>query len=107
MMRLSATGRCRTQTRKGSEMHLTTATIETTPTHVNAWNYESPGRIIQNTGSETVFLGDAQVSANGATPALSLAPGTTLTLPRGGLALYGVVAEGAGHLTVLLVGHGG
>jgi hypothetical protein len=82
-------------------MHLTTPTIETTPTHIQAWTYESPGRIIQNTGTEAVFLGDESVSANGASPALSLAPGATLSLPGGGCTLYGVVASGTGSLTVL------
>src|ERR1700739_4999291 len=37
-----------------------------------------------------VLLGDEAVSASGA-PALSLAPGATLTIPGGGAHLYGVV----------------
>jgi hypothetical protein len=85
-------------------MHLVTTTIDTSPTHIHAWNYQSPGRIIQNTGTEAVFLGDESVSANGATPALSLAPGATLTIPGGGCTLYGVVASGTGSLTVLALG---
>ncbi len=88
-------------------MYLATTTIDTSPTLVHVSNYQSVARIIQNTGDAPVFLGDESVSASGATPALSLAPGAIMTVPGGGLTLYGVVASGAGSLTVLAAGSAG
>jgi hypothetical protein len=77
-------------------MHIVATTIETTPTPVYASNYQSPARIIQNIGNTPIFLGDESVSASDPTPALSLAPGATLTIPVVGCSLYGVVNSGTG-----------
>jgi hypothetical protein len=87
---------------KTHEMHIAATPIHTAPTLVGAWNYASPARIVQNTGDVAIFLGDESVSAHG--PALTLAPGASLTFPGGGAALHAVVADGTGAVTVLEVG---
>ncbi|UXA04425.1 hypothetical protein KXD96_15460 [Mycobacterium sp. SMC-2] len=88
-------------------MHIEATTIDTTPTLIHTSNYQSTARIIQNSGDVPVFVGDESVSADGATPALTLAPGATVTIPGGGCTLYGVVASGTGSVTVLAAGSSG
>jgi hypothetical protein len=83
-------------------MDISKITIDTSPALIHAGTYESRARIIQNSGDGPVFLGDDSVAASG--PALSLAPGATLTIPGGGAHLYGVVASGTGSVTVLALG---
>jgi hypothetical protein len=88
-------------------VHIETRAIDTTPTLIHLGSYQSVARIIQNSGDTPVFLGDESVSGTGATPALSLTPGATLTIPGGGITLFGVVASGAGSVTILAAGSAG
>jgi hypothetical protein len=81
---------------------LSTATIGTSPTRVWAAGdaFDKRLLIVQNSGAATVFLGDETVAASGETPALPLAPGATVTLPRS-VPLWGIVEATSGTVTLL------
>ena len=79
-------------------------TVGTTATLICAVDAESDGVLVANTGSATVFLGGADVTASGANQGIPLAQSTTLAVPSiGGLQhqLYGVVASATQTVTWL------
>ncbi|MCV7100909.1 MULTISPECIES: hypothetical protein [Mycobacterium] len=88
-------------------MPTSSITIGTSPTAICAKSYNSGALIIQNAGAAAVFIGHESVSADGVTPALSLAPGAILTVPRGGATLYGVVESGTATMVALELGNNG
>lgn len=70
-------------------------TVGTSATLICSVDPESDGVLVANTGSATVFVGGADVTASGANQGIPLAQTTTLLVPSiGGLQhqLYGVVA---------------
>lgn len=85
-------------------MYIAATQIETSPTLISAGNYQSPARILQNSGDVAILIGDQDVSATDAARALTLAPGAIFTIPSGGGQLYGVAAAGTGAVTVLALG---
>jgi hypothetical protein len=78
-----------------------TVTVGTSPTLICTLASQGDGVLIQNSGSNPVFVGDPTVAASGANAGIQVAAGETLTIPgvHSGAPsfappLYGVVATG-------------